>query len=256
MIRYKKIAMFKVLDVWFDNSFFYESKNKLAILHTNDVIDKKEYDFSFLTYTLLLDITASEEELYKKMNRGCRGRINRSTKAGINVYKTTDSSEIDEFNRFQKEFCSKKEIPIVDREELDDMDVYIARDAEGTFLGGSAYIISEDKKTVRYKYGATSHESNANEMLLWKAICDYHNEGFALFDFGGCNPTDDETSYYYKNYMFKKKFGGELAESYLYYRTKGIFKLFYYVFAAFVSVFFKGNINDCVMWLNKFKLIK
>lgn len=256
MVRYKKVALFKVQDIWFENEEFINSKSKLVILHSNDVIDKAKYDFSFITYTLLLDITQSEEDLYKKMNRGCRGRINRSVKAGINVYRTTDTKEIDMFNEFQKEFCIKKGIPTVDRSELDDMDVYIARSADGEFLGGSAYITSADGNTVRYKYGATGHESNANEMLLWKAICDYHNSGCKWFDFGGCNPTDDESSYYYKNYMFKKKFGGELAESYLYYKTKGIFKVFYLIFKAFVNIFFKGNINDCVMWLNDKKLIK
>lgn len=255
MIRFKKVGPLKVLDVWFENNTFLTTKSKIAILHSNDVIEKEKYDFSFVTYTLTLDITASQEELYKKLNRGCRGRINRAERSEINVYRTTDKEELDSFNEYQAEFCKRKHTPVVDRAELDDLEVFLARNKEGDFLGGCAFLISDDNKLVRYKYGATEHELNANEAILWKAICHYHERGFEVFDFGGCVPTEDESSYYYRNYMFKKKFGGELAESYLYYKIRGIYRIFYFGFDILVKIFFKGNVNDCVMWLNDRKLI-
>lgn len=47
MIRFKKVGPLKVLDVWFENNTFLTTKSKIAILHSNDVIEKEKYDFSF-----------------------------------------------------------------------------------------------------------------------------------------------------------------------------------------------------------------
>ena len=80
---------------------------------------------------------------------------------------------------------------------------------------------------------------------------DYRAKGFQYFDLGGCVPTEDKESYYYRHYHFKKKFGGELIDSYTYFRIRGFYRIFYCIFDKFVQLFFKGDVNGFTNWLNQ-----
>ena len=55
---------------------------------------------------------------------------------------------------------------------------------------------------------------------------------------------------------FKKKFGGELIDSYTYFKIKGFYRLFYYIFIKCVQIFFKGDVNEFTNWLNEKKILK
>ena len=42
-----------------------------------------------------------------------------------------------------------------------------------------------------------------------------------------------------------------MVESYSYFKTKGIYKVFYYGFICGVKLFFKGDVNRFTIWANK-----
>lgn len=252
MYRIKKISFIKILDIWFDEQLFMEAKDKIVSFHTNKILDQSMYDFRLTGQTFLLDITRKEQDIFADFDyKSCRYCINRAKRDGIHVWKAENGNEKARYLEFQNSFCAEKEIPKVDASELDDLEVYCAMTPESEFLGGCAFIISGDNKTVRYKYGATAHKFNANEIILWHAICDYHNRGFEVFDFGGCVQTDDRESYYYRHYHFKKKFGGVLSDSFTYFRIKGVYRLGYLFFIDFVRFFFHNDVNGFIVWLNK-----
>lgn len=257
MERIKKVLFLNIHDIWFEKELFEQSKFSIIALHSNDILDKKQYDFKLTAKTLLLDISEDIEEIFSKFEyKSARYAINKAIRDGVIVKKITEKKEIEHYMSFQREFCKQKGIPMLREDELESLNCYYAVSKENEYLGACAFIESDDKKTARYKYGATLHKLNANEIILWKAIQDYHEEGFTYFDFGGCIPTEDRESYYYRHYHFKKKFGGELIDSYTYFRIKGVFRIFYYAFMLIVKIFFKDDVNGFCNWMNQKKFLK
>ncbi len=252
MLRCKNVGFVKILDIWFDEQAFLEAREKIISLHSNAVLDNSKYDFKLTGQTFLLDIARQEQDIFAGFDyKSCKYCINRANRDGIRVWRAENVTEKEKYLEFQNDFCEKKEIPKVDKNELEQLEVYCAETSDKEFLGGCAFIISDDYKTVRYKYGATCHKFNANEAILWEAIRSYHKRGFEIFDFGGCVLTDDRTSYYYRHYQFKKKFGGVLADSYTYFRIKGIYRICYFIFRSLVWFLFHGDVNSFILWLNK-----
>lgn len=257
MERKKKVAFLTIHDIWFDTKCFEQSKYAIAALHTNDILEKVEYDFRQSTKTFLLDITQEEQEIFSKFEyKSARYAINKAVRDGVVVCRIETDVEKRQYMIFQKEFCEQKGIPYLSEEELESLTGYYALSADGEYLGACAFIESADGKIVRYKYGATKHMLNANEIILWEAIKAYRKRGFRFFDFGGCVPTDDKESYYYRHYHFKKKFGGELIDTYTYFKVRGVYRIFYYIFNAFVYVFFEGDVNGFTNWLNQKGILK
>ena len=257
MQRYKKVGFLKISDIWFDEPAFMAAKEKIISFHSNEVLDRSLYDFKLTGKTFLLDITRAEEDIFAgfdyKSGKYC---INKANRDGIRVWKAKDEVEKEKYIEFQNIFCEKKEIPKVDKNELEHLEIYCAETPDKEFLGGCAFILSADCKTVRYKYGATAHKYNANEAILWRAICDYHKDGAEAFDFGGCVPTEDKTSYYYRHYHFKKKFGGVLVDSYTYFKIRGGYRICYFLFVGLVRLFFHGDVNGFIVWLNRKGLLR
>lgn len=255
--RKKKVAFLTIHDIWFDTECFEQSKCAIVALHTNDILEEDKFDFRQERKTFLLDISQEEDEIFSKFeSKSAKYVINKAIRDGVNVHKLCTDAEKKQYMAFQKEFCEQKGIPLLHEDELDSLVGYYALSAEGEYLGACAFLESSEGKTVRYKYGATKHKMGANELILWEAIKKYHERGFRFFDFGGCMPTEDKESYYYRHYRFKKKFGGKLIDSYTYFKVKGIFKVFYYVFTKFVQVFFGGDINAFTNWLNQKGILK
>ena len=257
MERVKKVAFLKICDIWFDEVLFQKSAFPITALHTNVVLEEEEYDFKQSTKTFLLDISEEEEKILARFEyKSARYAINKAIRDGVTVHKIQSEKEKEQYVKFQKEFCEQKGIPCLQEEELQSLTVYYALSKDNEYLGACAFIESADGNTVRYKYGATLHKLNANEIILWEVMKEYRKRGFQYFDFGGCVPTEDKESYYYRHFHFKKKFGGELIDSYTYFKIKGYYRVFYYMFSVFVDLFFKGDVNGFTNWLNEKKILK
>jgi lipid II:glycine glycyltransferase (peptidoglycan interpeptide bridge formation enzyme) len=257
MFRYKKIGFIKILDIWFEEELFYTAQSSIKCLHENKVLDKKKYDFALVGKTFILDISREPSEIFNGFSyKSCKYAINKATRDGIHVWKAEKDDEKIEYMRFQNSFSREKKIAEISSDELAGVDVFCAETQDKTFLGGCAFVLSDDNMTVRYKHGATSHMLNANEAILWEAIKFYHSRGVAYFDFGGVVITDDKSSYYYRHYKFKEKFGGELADSYTYFRMKGKWKIAYFFFKLLLMCFWRGDVNNFVNWLNRYGMLK
>lgn len=66
----------------------------------------------------------------------------------------------------------------------------------------------------------------------------------------------DKNSDDYKRYQFKKKFGGEVIESYSYIKTNGFCKILGFITQFCVNLIWKGDTNSFVRWLSGKKLLK
>ena len=203
MERKKRVAFLTIHDIWFDTERFAQSKHAIAALHTNEILEEDQFDFRQETKTFLLDISKEEEAIFSKFDyKSARYAINKAIRDGVTVHRLCTDAEKKQYMAFQQEFCREKGIPLLQEEELESLTGYYALSAEGEYLGACAFIESSDGRTVRYKYGATKHKLNANEIILWEAIKDYRAKGFQYFDLGGCVPTEDKESYYYRHYHF------------------------------------------------------
>lgn len=252
MKRSKKIGLFRISDIWFDTDCFKGTNSRITLLHTNNYLEEEFYDYKIVEKTLVLNIEIKIEDLMQKFDaKSCRYPIRKAVKDGVNVIRAKSETEYETYLSFENDFCKQKNIPGVSRNDLNDLDVYYAISPSGEYLGGCAFIVSESDELVRYKYGATLHKFNANEIILWKAICDYREQGIKYFDFGGVIPTDDKNSYYYRHYHFKKKFGGELVDSYIYCKIPGIYRPIYLMSNLILKIMFKGNLNEAINWLNR-----
>lgn len=257
MERIKKVAFLKIQDIWFETKKFMSSDYSIATLHTNEILKKEEYDFKLIAKTFLLDISPDMDSVFSKFEyKSARYAINKAIRDGVKVYQVTTGEEVEQYLSFQKDFCEKKGIPFLNVEELEDLVCFYALSKDNEYLGACAFIEAQEEGIVRYKYGATLHKLNANEMILWHVMKEYHNKEYRYFDFGGCIPTEDKESYYYRHYHFKKKFGGELIDSYTYFKIKGIYRVFYYLFIGFVKLFFKGDVNGFTNWLSQKKILR
>ena len=257
MERIKKVSFLKIYDVWFEKNKFLSSTWSITALHTNEILEKNEYDFQQIAKTFVVDISESKEEIFSKFDyKSARYAINKAIKDGVTVHIVQTDEERMQYWEFQKEFCVAKGIPCLNKDELTELTSFYALSKSGEYLGACSFIESEDGKTVRYKYGATLHKLNANEIILWEAMKQYHQRGFRNFDMGGCVPTDDKNSYYYRHFHFKKKFGGELIDTYTYFKIKGVYRVFYYIFITLVNILFKGDVNAFTNWINQRKILK
>lgn len=256
MERIKRVLFFKIHDIWFDEEKFKNSKYNIVILHTNADIGSK-YQFKFVGHTFLLNIEEDEEIIFKKLDyKSARYAINRAKRDGVIVKKIESDQERKEYVEFQKTFCAEKEIPMFHEDELNELISYYAISKDGEYLGACSFIADPYKETVRYKYGATKHKLSANEIILWTAICDFHNEGYKLFDFGGVIEGGKSSDEYKGYYQFKKKFGGDFVESYSYIKTNGVYKFWGLLGKSCINVVWKGNTNEFVRWLARKKLLQ
>lgn len=213
----------------------------------------------FIGHTFLLNIEDDEETIFKKFDyKSARYAINKAKRDGVLVKKVDTESEKRNYIEFHKLFCIEKGIPMFHEDELNELITYYAESSDGEYLGACSFIVDSQKETARYKYGATKHKLNANEIILWKAICDFHNAGYKFFDLGGIGSVSeiDKNSDDYKRYQFKKKFGGKIINSYTYIKTNGICIIGGWLVLLCVNIIWKGDTNSFVRWLTKRKILK
>ena len=79
MERIKRIAGIRIYDFWFDTKGFLESRSSLVALHTNDLLNREEYDFQFVAKTFLLDITPEKKDIFSRFEyKSARYAINKA----------------------------------------------------------------------------------------------------------------------------------------------------------------------------------
>jgi len=254
MFRKKNILFFKVDDCWFDKEIYNQSKAPITIYHGPD-LDGLKYGILLKENTFAINLSQTEEEIMAKFDKkGLAYPIRHAEKKGYYV-KKADTKQIQEFLVFFNQFAKQKGIPGVSENELAEMDVFVSYSPENVLIGGTAFVKSADKKIYRYKHGANVYSTNANDLLLWTAIRAARREGYGLFDLGGVRINEDKSSYYYRHYKYKEKFGGDLIEFYTCVKANIIFLPIIFLLNFVVKLFFKSDFNGLINFINKIKHI-
>jgi len=218
----RRIGPLTVATYWYDEAAFAQSPTALSVLYTQQERIATAAPVRIAATTYVLDLTKTEDELLRAFDKkSAQYAIRRATRDGVTVALAAGDDDRRAFHAFYAEFARSKQIPEIALADLGQCDLLLARDGEGSLLGGSAFVRSADRTVYRYKYGATTHRLNANDLLIWEAIRHAKAAGFTVFDFGGAILPSAGLSGYEGHHHFKKKFGGEVASYYCFVRARG-----------------------------------
>ncbi len=169
--------------------------------------------------TLVLDLSASEEELLKNLKQKTRYNINLATKKGVKIETTTNPENIKVFYDIIKETSKRDRIRNHSKEYFKKMletlgragvmKLYLAR-YENKYIAGN--LVAKFGNTTTYLHGASSDEERnvmAPYLMQWEAIRDGKKEGSKYYDFFGIAPDDNPRRKWAGITRFKKGFGGK-----------------------------------------------
>ncbi|MDP2585566.1 MAG: peptidoglycan bridge formation glycyltransferase FemA/FemB family protein [Candidatus Levybacteria bacterium] len=183
----------------------------------------------FTKYTLLLDLTKSEEELLKGMRPKTRYNIRVAIKHGVKIVRD-DSDEAfqnylnltEETIRRQKFYAHTQKYHRLMWETLKSKEIntnkliahlFLAKYKEQTL---AAWILFVYKDTLYYPYGASSNlhrETMASNLLMWEAIKFGKKLGLKKFDMWGALSSDpDKNDPWYGFHRFKEGYGPKHIE--------------------------------------------
>ena len=173
-------------------------------------------------YSLMTDLSISEDELYKNIRKNYRYEIRRSEKENVKLdyYSATSISEeiLHQFENTYNEMYKDKNINVTFNRNL--VDAYI-RDEKICFTIASynhiplvfhSYII--DENNVRFFYSTSPFRAQTdiskkigcmNKALHWYDICLFKSLGVKKYDWGGISNADKPNGID----EFKMGFGGE-----------------------------------------------
>ena len=176
--------------------------------------------------TVILDITADEEEILSGMKSKTRYNIRLSARKGVTVRQYgvealdewfdiyTETAERDKIALHRKEYYKKLFTLAEDEKDSPDLRIYMA-EVESENIAG--IITSFYRGEAVYLYGASlnkKRETMPAYSLQWKALIDAKKEGCSSYDFFGIPPADDPSHPMHGLYRFKTGFGGRIIHRY------------------------------------------
>ena len=163
--------------------------------------------------THVLDITETDDELWKNMEGRCRTAIRKAQKSGVVIKRACDRDYIEEHYKIIEQVYHAQNRPCPNSRELyyDIWDIFNPSNAiflyaeyNNAIIAGSIIVV--DRYRAYYLNGVSKHEFrslSASNLLLWEAIKIVKQMGVQEFDFVGSDIP--------RLSRFKKGFGGQLT---------------------------------------------
>ena len=200
--------------------------------------------------TYIIDITKSEEELFRKLHATNRKQIRKASRNTfhIEVLEKPVLSDIRDFQRFYNEFAKFTNTYACNFFHVNTMSLLKDKDALVIIK-----LMNEQKEVLCYRVYITDGErafslysashfrmkekaeekrllSEANRFLLWKSILYFKEQNHTTYDMGGLTTNKNIQS-------FKKEFGGEIT----------------YVYSGYEA---NSKIGQFILWLRTKKMRK
>jgi len=169
----------------------------------------------------LLDLSPSEEELLKNMNKNHRNLINRCIREGVKVDFSTSKEALKDFNdmldytaekhnfvRFSKKYIEQEFYSFEKDNEVGVLRAYLPDNKQ---VDASA-IVYFYGNSAAYRHGASLVQNKklpTSYLLQWEAIREAKKRGLKYYNFWGIAPENCSDSHPFKGIThFKKGFGG------------------------------------------------
>ena len=216
-----------------------ENKENLEILEGLGM--KKSPMHLAAEHTVIIDLSASEEEMLSRMRRQTRYEVRRAEKLGIEVKKDNSKEIFDEFFKVQSETAKRQNfIPpslktlLAEKEAFgENIMIYVAKiksekimsarnetpkkqgseeDSEQAIAYG--LIIKNGIEADYYEAASTelNHKLPGAYAVIWQAMKDLKKEGIKRFNLWGIAPPNQPNHRYAGVTTFKTGFGGEVVE--------------------------------------------
>lgn len=214
-----------------------EEKNATEIFAKYCVKSSRD---EFAKANFLLDLTATESELFNTMSNKQRYNTNYAIKKGVTVRKAAGQDDFEIFIRLYKETGDRQGFYFRPRTYLQKAwevfsshhacDILIA-EYQGKPL--SSWMLLVYDGILYYPYGGSTEEMKnlqANCLIGWEAIKYGKEKGCELFDmWGAAVDLEDQTDPYYGFSQFKAKYGGKhilYMDSYDLVLNEPVYKIF------------------------------
>lgn len=204
---------------------------------------------SFGSY--ILDLTKSEEELFAGLHTKHRNVIKKAEKDGVLVSCDMDNKREQCISLIQDTLVRQRLVPVRTSllegfSKVCQADYWIA-EYNGE-VQGAAIILWTSQCCAYYMFGGSCSKphSGAMNLLHWTAIRKMKERDVRYYDFVGARINPEEGSKYEGIQRFKSRFGGELAEGYLWKIPirKFKYRLFCWLLALKQKGNYKGDIID------------
>lgn len=164
-----------------------------------------------------VDLTKSEEELWKDVHTKRRNEIRKAEKEDVLVHEASSAEDRNTIYRVLKEVYSRAKLPLASNKFFDNAYKVFSEKGMIKFYGafhdenliGTMVVLCY--KNGMYDWYAGSfmahYKKGPNNILPWKIFQDAKAKGYKVFDFGGAGKPNKP----YGVRDYKKKFGGEFV---------------------------------------------
>jgi serine/alanine adding enzyme len=166
---------------------------------------------------VIIDLSKSEETLWKELHSKRRNEIRRARREGTYVRELVDISEIEQVYDILSDVYNDARIPFADRSMFlasyeilrpKGLSRYLGAFNNGKLIG--AICLLAYKKRIYDWYAGSSREylkKYPNDLLPWEVFKWGMQNGYVEFDFGGAGKPNED----YGVRDYKRKFGGDLV---------------------------------------------
>lgn len=213
----------------------YGKKNKIIFIKIEPYVQKNNFKLQisnfklnssphplFPNWTIILDLTKTEEELLKQMKPKTRYNIRLAQKKGVIVKEMSNEEGFNIFSKLYFETCRRQKYfghtlryhRIVWNNLKNNIAHILVAFYQQTPL--AAYELFFFKDTFYYPYGGTSLKYRnlmASNLLMWEAIRLGKKLGAKKFDMWGSLPPDYKQTHPWAGFTrFKKGYGGNFVQ--------------------------------------------
>lgn len=197
-------------------AIYIEFRNQTDLSHFKGFFESAGFEYED-HLNILVDLTKSEEELWKEVNSKRRNEIRRATKEGTTFEVKDDIDSLRECYSILKEVYGRAKLPLFKLDFFENLYKYLQGEAklhiftavyEGQIIG---CMLALGYNGVLYDYyaGARSeyYKKYPNDLIPWEVFLWGKKNGYHTFDFGGAG----KPGVPYKVRDYKKQFGGTMV---------------------------------------------
>jgi lipid II:glycine glycyltransferase (peptidoglycan interpeptide bridge formation enzyme) len=265
LIYYRQQFFTKIAEIWYD--FSGKPKMPVDIYRYKFVSENNQNTASYeKLFTLLIDLTKSESEIFSKIRKNSRYEITRARSKDSVICVTlietgsNDPQKISQYISFFNQFAQSKgrsKINYTDLEQYIEAGNLCVRYAflNNDILTMHAYVISDNTARLHQSSSLFRNSDNseyrnmvarANRYLHWDDILYFKKSGLSWYDLGGWYGGNENKEQLSIN-IFKESFGGLLKEEYSYIVPKTI--------KGQISILFHSILNVLKLFVKKIKKI-
>jgi hypothetical protein len=248
MVRFRveTIPLAKELDIEKEKSFLNSAVQYFRKIGA-DMIIPATTNTIFRTYpvgavvapygTYIIDLKQTEEQLWSDLHSNHRNKVLRAMKKGVEIRRGMDYMDTaydlirDTFKRSKLGFMSYKDFVRLILSLGENVEVFIAY-CKGLIQGCLVVPFSGHSAYALYSGRLPISETGAMNFLRWKAILYFCGMGVKRFDSVGVRIDPEKGSKSEGLKMFKKRFGGELVQGYMWKYSLKPLKFSIYNFAV------------------------